>query len=85
MVQWLGLCTLTNKGMGSIPGQGIKILQAERCSQKNKKQTKIGSSDSISVRIFLVANNIHLFIFVCAGSSLLHRLSLSVVSGGYSS
>ena len=43
MVQWLGLCTLTNKGMGSIPGQGIKILQAERCSQKkqtNKQQKK---------------------------------------------
>ena len=25
-VQWLGLCTFTDKGPGSIPGQGTKIL-----------------------------------------------------------
>ena len=24
-VQWLGLCTLTAKGLGLIPGQGTKI------------------------------------------------------------
>ena len=80
MAQWLGLCSLTYKGVGLIPGQGIKILQAERCSQKKKR-----GSVSISVRIFLVANNIHLFIFGCAGSSLLHGLSLTVASRGYSS
>ena len=30
-VWWLGLCTFTAKGLGSIPGQGTKVLQAERC------------------------------------------------------
>ena len=33
-VQWLGLCLFTAKGVGSIPGQGTKIMQAVRCSQK---------------------------------------------------
>ena len=28
MVQLLGLCTFTAKGMGSIPGLGTRILQA---------------------------------------------------------
>lgn len=28
LVQWLGLCVLTAKGLGLIPGQGIKITQA---------------------------------------------------------
>jgi len=45
------------------------------------KKKKKGGSNCISVRIFLVANNIHLFIFGCAGSSLLHGLSLTVASG----
>ena len=27
-VKWLGLCTFIAQGMGSIPGQGTKILQA---------------------------------------------------------
>ena len=26
-VQWLGFCTFTAEGMGSIPGKGIKIPQ----------------------------------------------------------
>ena len=26
-VQWLGFCTFTAEGVGSIPGQGIKIPQ----------------------------------------------------------
>ena len=41
MAQWLGLYTLTDKGVGLIPGQGIKILQAERCSQKKKKKKEV--------------------------------------------
>ena len=28
VVQWLGLCTFTARGLGSIPGWGTKILQA---------------------------------------------------------
>ena len=31
-VQWLGLFTFTAEGLGSIPDQGTKIPQAERCS-----------------------------------------------------
>ena len=34
VVQWLGLCTFTAKGMGLIPGQQIGILQATRSGQK---------------------------------------------------
>ena len=34
MVQWLGLCTLTAKGMGSIPGLGTRFLQAVWHGQK---------------------------------------------------
>ena len=36
VVQWLGLCTFTAKGPGSIPGRGTKILQDTQHSQKNK-------------------------------------------------
>ena len=35
VTQWLGLCAFTAEGLGSIPGQGTKILQALR--PKNKK------------------------------------------------
>ena len=37
VVQWLGLCAFTAMGLGSIPGQGMKILQAAWHSQKIKK------------------------------------------------
>ena len=40
MVQWLGLHTVTAEGMGSIPGQGTKILQAVQCGQ-NKQTNKV--------------------------------------------
>ena len=40
VVQWLGLCTSIAGGTGLIPGQGIKISQATRHSQKKKKQNK---------------------------------------------
>ena len=38
--QWLGLCTPTARGTGSIPGPGTKIPPASWCSQKqtNKKR-----------------------------------------------
>ena len=29
MVQWLGCCAFTAEGMGSIPGWGTKVPQAE--------------------------------------------------------
>ena len=38
MVQWLGFCVLTAKGLGSIPGWGTKIPQATWCGQKGKKR-----------------------------------------------
>ena len=38
--QWLGLCALTGKGLGLIPGRGTKIPQAARHSQILKKQTE---------------------------------------------
>ena len=38
MVQWLILLTSTAGGMGLMPGQGTKVLNAVRCSQtKNLK------------------------------------------------
>ena len=37
-LQWLGLCTFTAKGQGSIPGQGTKILQVTRQDQKIDRQ-----------------------------------------------
>ena len=40
VVQWLGLCAFTAEGMGSIPGQGTKILQAVWCDQKEKEHDK---------------------------------------------
>ena len=41
-VQWLRLCASDAGGVGLIPGQGTKILQAAQCSHKLKikKQTK---------------------------------------------
>lgn len=37
-VQWLGLCPLIAKGLGSIPGQGTNNLQARHCSQNKNPQ-----------------------------------------------
>ena len=33
---WLGLCASNAGAVGSIPGQGTKILHAEQYSQENK-------------------------------------------------
>ena len=37
-VQWLGLCTSTAGGTGSIPGRGTKFSHAEQRGQKEKKK-----------------------------------------------
>ena len=41
MVQWLGLWAFTAKGLGSISGEGTKILQAAQCDQKIKIKTLV--------------------------------------------
>ena len=38
VIQWLGLSAFTAEGLGSIPGLGIKILQASRSGKKKKKK-----------------------------------------------
>ena len=38
MVQWFGLCTFIAYGTGSIPGQGVKILQAMNSGEEKKKK-----------------------------------------------
>ena len=40
MVQWLGLCAFTAEGMGSVPGQGTKILQAMQLAAAKKKKKR---------------------------------------------
>ena len=47
VVQWLRLCASTAGGMGSIPGQGIKILHGLWCSQKTNQQTKKPRNNAI--------------------------------------
>ena len=37
VVQWLGLHASAANGLGSIPGQGTKILKAEQHGRKEKK------------------------------------------------
>ena len=39
-IQWLGLGAFTAMGLGSIPGQGTKILQASQGSWKKKKSPR---------------------------------------------
>ena len=56
-VQWLGLHTFTAEGVGSIPGQGTKILQAAWCGQKIKNQNnKDEDSDGRTTSMFYVVN-----------------------------
>ena len=45
MVQWLGLCTLTANGRGSICSQGTKISQLHTNNNNNNKGEK--SNDSL--------------------------------------
>ena len=43
------LCTLTAKGPGSIPGQGNKILQAEKGSPKKQKASRENGKQNLRV------------------------------------
>ena len=71
---WLGLCTFTAEGPGSIPGQGTKILQAARRAQKTKtkKRTQPLSPGSPEAE----ATRHHLSALLCLNfsASLLPRL-----------
>ena len=49
MVQWLGLCTSTTSGQGSIPVQGIKIPQALWCGEKRERETKGETSEELKM------------------------------------
>ena len=44
VVQWLGFRASTTDGVGSIPNQGSKILQAMQCSQKKRKREEINEN-----------------------------------------
>ena len=44
MVQWLGLRALTAVGLGLIPAQGTKILQAMQCGDQKKKKKNLWNS-----------------------------------------
>ena len=46
VVQWL-LCAFTNKGPGSVPGQGTMIPQATWFGKKKKKSKRHCTKDSI--------------------------------------
>ena len=48
-VQWLGFCTFTAEGMGSIPGRGTKVLQAKWPKTQNK-QSK--NNVCVGLRVF---------------------------------
>ena len=50
MVQWLRFCTLTAKGLGSIPGQGTKIPQAVWPKTRKKKKKKKKKTQSIELK-----------------------------------
>ena len=51
VAQWLTLCTSTEGGMGSIPGQGTKISHAAWCGKRENKQTKKQTSISWSLTV----------------------------------
>ena len=63
-VQWLELCAFTTRGMGSVPGQGTKILQALWRSQKKKKLNR-------KEFIWFRTRSLLRSIAVCCGSCLL--------------
>ena len=49
-VRWLGLCTFTAKGPGSIPGQGTKILKAESCGWGEKKCSQLSYWEGVTTK-----------------------------------
>jgi hypothetical protein len=44
VVQWLGLCTPTVKGIGSVLSWGTKIPEAPWCGRKTKQASKFKTS-----------------------------------------
>ena len=48
MIQWLGLVAFTVEGLGSIPGQRMKIPQATQCGQKKEKRERLISYHSMN-------------------------------------
>ena len=58
--QWLGLHIFTAPGMGSIPGQGTKILRAMWYSPRKKERKKCGklwADEKLDV-VFLVVSGL---------------------------
>ena len=51
------LHALTAEGPGSIAGQGIKIPQVVRCSQKKKKKKKENIHLKVAVTIFISSHD----------------------------
>ena len=49
MVQWLGLCASSAGGLGSIPGQGTRILQATWHGQKKNSHVEDNFLFSVSI------------------------------------
>ena len=65
MVQGLGLQVLTTEDPSSIPGWGIKILQAMQCSQQQKSLQIINAGEGVKKKEYLytVGGNV-----ICADS-----------------
>ena len=55
MVQWLGLCTLTAEGWGSIPGQNLQATWNGQKKNKNKNYTLITIITKVRVLIMYPA------------------------------
>ena len=53
MVQWLRLHAINAEGVGSIPGQGIKIPHAMSCGQKIKIKLRLPVEESEKEQIYV--------------------------------
>ena len=49
VIQWLGPCTFTTSGQGSIPVQGIKIPQALWHGEKRERENKRETSEELKM------------------------------------
>ena len=57
---WLGLCTFTAEGVGSIPGWGTKSPQAAKHSQKKeRKMGYLALGGSSQVELTLSGEHLH--------------------------
>ena len=68
VVQWLGLCTLTAKGIGSVPCWGTKIPQAMHHKQKKKKEKKKGHGSKGLQNLLSLYKYTLKFPCICSGS-----------------